>query len=666
MCVASIGLATSGAPAQILDFGEPDRLVLPSPTPFEELAQALEVQADGLAARGSLPLMVVYRRTLAELLRQDPLATPTRLLAAMTLANHVGAIDSVLAEPLPVMNAAQLAAFERLLRDGLERELADARSTDRWLRELMTEPAHTLGMDALPDSSGWVLDTPPDEPITEPINAPISQPATYADLRGTIASFLGDRWTDRTASRFDELAELGVLAGRFVGYAAASDRLRDRLSRAVAVGTAASLDAVAEHRSAGALIDRWRQSLATDIERLLDPDGQADALASLDRLAIEAELLGGLASLRPVPAVQTARRLAVEHLAAGAVDVDRVAMAIMLLRHSNELLDELDERTIARELRTFWRLRSRELARSVDRSARGIAGVLAPGASLADPAIIATVAASRSAAFERARFETMNTWLVDSAASRPEAAERFEPLAQVFLAIGRDLSDQSVRAEAVVRARDMLALADAARELEESITQAPETAWTRSARVAVDAWLADPSLDGDAADAVRLAVRLGDAVAGAQLLRSAARPESLGLAANASPGFELSEEVVALLAADMAADVSGTVDAFEAGRLGLVETRLDRYEREHALARLIVAIERGARLRGLEPAMRGMPELLAGPPDRLAWLAAEREDVALLCVLAECLSAGDRASASLHDRLDTLALDLLVRLAPPR
>lgn len=625
-------LLAPAAGAQILDLGAGQRPALPQPTPYEELAEALARQNEAIAARepasGSAELAIAIRLRLIDVLERDAIDHPERTLAAMTLASHISRLDNALESLGPTRLGPVRSALSITPQNTLESQAA----LDRWLRELLIEPALAAGVERVP--GGWV----PRESLIDPL-------PSYAGLREQLAAGLGEAWTPGVAARFDELADLGALAETLPGYRQSSLRLRHRLASALTITAAEGLSPAGE--------------LAEAIGAALDPERQDAAMATLDRLAALARLHRTLAALPRTPEVTEAFDLV---RAQGlSIDPGRLVRAQRAADAAGTLLASLDEREIVRELRTLWR----PMVRLVEVEAASAAGLVAravdPNQPLADPALLLALRRAEDAARDLGRFDRLNGWLRDPAAARPVAQQRFRTVATRLIGVGRDLLDADKADAARAELSTLLELADAARGLE-AASGATGTRFGEIAPQIARDWLENPEPADEPATAVRLAERLGVAIAEQAVLREAARS---GFAIQSWPGFEMSPAVLSQVASSAELVVLGTIDQLAERRLGAVEARLAVYDSEHALARLVAALESGARARGLEPRHAGLVELLAGPPDRGAWLAAQRRDLAELCVLAECLPAAERSGqGALDDYLDRLALDILRSMQP--
>ncbi len=638
-----IALAPADARAQLLDLDRPEMSESGSTPAADALAELLLAQADlhdrpGHVAgspKGEL------RRLIAALLQTG---RPIPILIGRTMASNLAELEALAAsDRLDDVDRLLLVGDLRRARDPIPVSTDDL---DRSLRDAMSRLAAARGDDPL--GAGWSVGPMSDEATAPDLGRSLELVTTLADDPGARSA------CERLASMVQHARERPL-------YAPAGERLRDRFQRACAVLDDPPAWVSAEARIAGAT------GIAGACELMLDPptrrvgaDG-LDRYAGLGRLIERCDKLGttnDARALREDLASRLARPPALDAVEAVTRGLDIAIGDKAMQRDETELL---------RQLRPMWR----SCVRAATLEARGIVPRLAPmldvESPLTDPATLAVLASGAAPTVLARDLLTLSELLDDSppASDAPPKAhgDRAKIADRVLsMAPGTDGAPGAETA-ATIRAmtRDLgraAALAGAHPD-----TDPLSSPGAHALGAVLAAWADEQGDPAPARAAVERLERLATWQRAAALLD---RLESGDARVQRWPGVQLSPATVKTLSDGLGQQVTTALRHAGLGAAPRLDRALNSLDEQYPVVRLLERLDTALveRSPGGTRTPSVLSEIALGPPPEGAWLADQRETLAVMCSLGEELTSAtirdDRpAQRELRKALNSVTARLL-------
>ncbi len=546
---------------------------------------------------------------------------------------------------------------------------------DRFLRDSLAPLLDEVGDE---DDVAWVLAEPRDAPsqaaldaIAETVREPdVLDPSTLAILNGLLNRIgEGLRWESYRGSAL-------ALAWQLQDAVSVLDhevRWLDEQSRA-----------------------RLVQRLGSVVILLDDPSTRDDGVArllELDAVGSIIEVADGFDPSRESREAQLrlAEWIASDEPLGNSTDVAFLARVMAML---GSRPDASQRESLVRLLRPTWMTLERE-AKAAERPIVALLPrIIAGEIGATDPATLAALDAMRRAVDDMNLLAEASDVMLDPAspASRPTPQRDYQPIANVILALGKELDDREERDEAIARIRAICWELTRAMVLpgERELLRAAgneSSPWSRitggesagladrinnARRALLSARARQSDLEEGDLQGVRIASlhRLMDI--GQDAAMCIAMTEAKSSFLNDWPGWEVSRMAMAALVVGLEerlADATRLALVGERERLGDV---LDDIEDEFASALLVGRLAHDAESRlVVGDAPRGALDQVArgGPAPSQAWMVSHRQDLAQLCHYLEELAIAIRIGE--QDRADELrryvnqiAQDIRARMEP--
>ncbi len=653
---------------------------------LRRLAQAL-VQTGETAGEHGSPHILAGRTLFSRIDEAD------RLVDSIAAA-HPGDVDTIasqLERDLGAAGSPQVGGAGAGSEGGVP---IDPRALDRFLRDALAILAEFAATDPAQQGAEWRTD-PSRVGWVEAIGSPAPAAPAATPMCDHLARWVAAGLPQETAAQLAEADAVLHLAEQWWAYKAGALELRR-----VVIAAGDTAFAAPEW-----LTPDLRQKLAAEFQEctplLADesPVARDAASARLGVLAIAGRAVRLLDDepLRGKP--QQAARDACAKAIAGAIEPPapppegmpprspsprpdsrlRTVVQVFELIHRRDSLG--DESSIAREARPAWRVldaRTHETRQDLLTLLARVADTQASTDPASDPAVITAIGAQRQALDDLRAVQSASRWLEETRRTggpvHNKGAAQILRISQGFLkpatldfsldkmrSLGADLEsllvfpgEADLRAPAPEykpltgdRAAELVTLIDAARD-----------EWLK-------AWTDQPDKPEPihaAASRLRVMRRLAGALAdGVTLGRVLQDPGASSI--QAWPGWELSPQALAAAASGLPDRLAAaTADVLDQGDDKGQSTRaLDEVESRFALARLVAALERAAKARGILRAPV-LIELAATPPpgDDSRWLIPLRPRLAAICRYQEEYAAQN--DPKLLTYINSLATDALNEL----